>query len=125
MNIITISGRLTRDAEIRYNQNGFAVGHFTVAVDRPKRKDGDQEADFLPVVVFGKTAEFAEKYLAKGMKVGVVGRLQISKYETREGEKRQRAEILGDNVEVLEWKEKQTQQQTAGISDWNEEDFKF
>ena len=95
-----------------------------MAVDRPKKRDGEQEADFLPVVVFGKTAEFAEKYLAKGMKVGVVGRLQISKYETREGEKRQRAEILGDNVEVLEWKEK-PKQESAGITDWNEEDFKF
>ena len=76
MNIITISGRLTRDAEVRYNGSGFPVGHFTVAVDRRKGKNGEQETDFLPVVVFGKSAEFAEKYLTKGIKVGVVGRLQ-------------------------------------------------
>lgn len=123
MNIITISGRLTRDAEIRYNGSGFPVGHFTVAVDRRKGKNGEQEADFLPVVVFGKSAEFAEKYLVKGIKVGVVGRLQVSKYETRDGEKKSRAEILADNVEVLEWKDKP--QQSAGVADWDEEAFKF
>lgn len=123
MNIITISGRLTRDAEVRYNGSGFPVGHFTVAVDRRKGKNGEQETDFLPVVVFGKSAEFAEKYLTKGIKVGVVGRLQVSKYETSDGEKKTRAEILADNVEVLEWKNKP--QQAAGVADWNEEAFKF
>ena len=67
MNKIMLIGRLTRDPEIRYstNDNNTAIARYTLAVNRPFRKNGEQQADFLPCIAFGKTAEFAEKYLAK------------------------------------------------------------
>lgn len=92
-------GRLGRDPEIRYNQSGFAVGHFSIAIDRPPKKDGTKETDWIPIVVFGQQAENAEKYLRKGMQVGISGRLQVSSYETKDGQKRNRAEIIADRID--------------------------
>lgn len=123
MNQITLIGRLTREPEIRYNGDSFAIGHFTIAVDRNRKRDGEKETDFIPIVVFGKQAEFAEKYLGKGRLVGVSGRLQVSSYE-RDGQKRTKAEVLANNVEALD-KPKETQREPSGISEWDEEAFRF
>lgn len=113
-------GRLGRAPEVRYNSDGFAVGHFSIAIDRPKRRDGTKETDWIPVVVFGQQAENAEKYLDKGLRVAVFGRLQVSSYE-RDGQKRSRAEIVADRIEYLDRKE-----QAQEDSGWKEpDDFTF
>lgn len=126
MNQITLIGRLTREPEIRYNSDGFAIGHFTLAVDRGRKdRNGEKETDFIPVVVFGKQAEFAEKYLGKGRLVGVSGRLQVSSYE-KDGQKRTKAEVLGNNVEALDKPQEKPREQTAGYwSEIDEEAFRF
>lgn len=104
MNKIILIGRLTRDVEMRYaaNNNNTAIARYTLAVNRPYRQDGGPEADFLPCVAFGKTAEFAQKYLAKGMRVAVEGRIQTGSYTNREGQKVYTTEVVVERQEFLE-----------------------
>ena len=82
MNKAVLVGRLTRDPEVRYSQgdNTTAVARYTVAVDRRFKRDGEPTADFIPCVVFGRSAEFAEKYFRQGMRVSVSGRIQTGSY---------------------------------------------
>ena len=89
MNKIMLIGRLTRDVEMRYssNNNNTAVARYTLAVNRQYKRENEQEADFLRCIAFGRTAELAEQYLAKGMKVAVEGRIQTGSYTDREGQK--------------------------------------
>ena len=98
MNIIALSGRLTKDPELKSGQSGKVYARFTLAVDRPMQKG---EADFINCVAFGKTAELIEEYLKKGRKVGIVGRLQMSKYEVN-GEKRTSYDVVVDTIDFLE-----------------------
>ena len=82
MNKVVLVGRLTRDPEVRYSQgaNPTAVARYTVAVDRRFKRDGEPTADFIPCVVFGRSAEFAEKYFRQGMRVSISGRIQTGSY---------------------------------------------
>lgn len=100
MNIIILTGRLTRDPELKFGQSGKAYSRFTLAVDRPMQKG---EADFINCVAFGKTAELIGEYLRKGRKAGVTGRLQMGKYEVN-GEKRTSYDVVVDTIEFLESK---------------------
>ena len=100
MNIIALSGRLTKDPELKSGQSGKAYARFTLAVDRPMQKG---EADFINCVAFGKTAELIGEYLRKGRKAGVTGRLQMGKYEVN-GEKRTSYDVVVDTIEFLESK---------------------
>ena len=85
MNKVILIGRLTADPEVRYSQSGTAVANYTLAVARDYKRDGDADADFFLCTAFGKTAEFAEKYLMKGMLVGVTGRLRNENWQDRNG----------------------------------------
>lgn len=89
MNKVILMGRLTRDPDIRYSsgENSMAVGRYTLAVDRRYKKAGEQTADFISCVTFGKTAEFAEQYLRQGTKITIVGRIQTGSYVNRDGVK--------------------------------------
>ena len=98
MNTIQLTGRLTKDLELKYSQSGKAYCRFSLAVPRPLKKD---ETDFINCVTFGKTAEMMKKYLAKGNRIGVTGRLQMSKYEVN-GEKRVAYDVMVDNIEFLD-----------------------
>ena len=102
MNSVILTGRLTRDPQIRYaSQSQMAVANFTLAVDRNKTKEGqDRDADFPDVVAFGKTAEILEKYAAKGSLIGVTGRLQTYTYE-KDGRKVYVTEVVAERVELL------------------------
>ena len=100
MNIIILTGRLTRDPELKFGQSGKAYSRFTLAVDRSMQKG---EADFINCVAFGKTAELIGEYLRKGRKAGVTGRLQMGRYEVN-GEKRTSYDVVVDNIEFLESK---------------------
>ncbi|MBQ2698376.1 MAG: single-stranded DNA-binding protein [Firmicutes bacterium] len=102
LNRVVLIGRLTRDPELRYTQSGVAVVNFTIAVDRPyKSASGERETDFIDIVVWRQLAENCEKYLAKGRLVAVDGRLQIRRYETSDGQKRNAAEVVADDVRFL------------------------
>lgn len=106
MNKAVLVGRLTRDPEIRYSQgaNAMAVGRYTVAVDRRFKRDGEPTADFIPCVVFGKSAEFAEKYFRQGMRVSVSGRIQTGSYTNKDGMKVYTTEIIVEEQEFAESK---------------------
>lgn len=106
MNSIVIVGRAVRDAEVRYStgEKSTAYGNYTLAVDRPYKKDGEKETDFIMCKVVGKTAEFAEKYIAKGIKMIVRGRMQIDNYTDKDGNKRQSAYIFVEQQEFAESK---------------------
>lgn len=101
MNKILLIGRLTKDPDLRYTQNGKAVCSFTLAVDRPYSKDGEQEADFINIVAWNKSGENAAKYLAKGRQAAVEGRLQIRTYDGDDGKKRWVTEVVADRVEFI------------------------
>ncbi len=98
MNKIMLLGRLVKDVELRYSkgEESIAVGKYTLAVNRKFKKEGEQEADFINIVAFGKAAEFAEKYFKKGQQVAVVGRLQIRNYENEEGNRRFFTEVIAE-----------------------------
>lgn len=101
-NVAVVAGNLTRDIEIRYTQNGNAVASFTVAVNRScKQSDGtyQEEVAFIPVVVWGKTAEVCERYLSKGDNILVQGRINQRSYETKTGEKRNVVEVVAESVQ--------------------------
>ncbi len=103
LNTWTGIGRLTSDLELRHTNGGVAVCNFTLAVERRKREGQDRpEVDFIPVVVWGKQAESSAKYLVKGQRCGVGGRLQIRSYEARDGSKRKAAEIVAEQVVFLD-----------------------
>jgi len=101
-------GRLTKDAELKFAQStGTAVATFTLAVNRRFKKEGQPDADFIPVVVFGKTAEATANYTAKGKLIGVSGHIQTRTYEAKDGGgKRYVTEVLADEVEFIEWASK-------------------
>ena len=99
LNRIIVMGRMTRDPELRRTNSGTAVASFTVAVDRDfKSQSGEKETDFIDVVVWRNTAEFASKYFSKGRMAVVEGRLQIRDWTDKDGNKRRSAEIVADSV---------------------------
>ena len=99
LNKIFIMGRLTRDPELRRTQSGTAVTSFTLAVDRDfKSQSGEKETDFIDVVAWRATAEFAAKYFTKGRMAVVEGRLQIRPWTDKEGNSRRSAEVVADNI---------------------------
>ena len=99
LNKIFIMGRLTRDPELRRTQSGTAVTSFTLAVDRDfKSQSGEEETDFIDVVAWRSTAEFAAKYFTKGRMAIVEGRLQIRPWTDKEGNSRRSAEVVADNI---------------------------
>ena len=106
MNRVTLIGRLTRDPDIRYTQsdNPICIARYSLAVDRRYKKDGQQEADFPSCIAFGKTAEFAEKYLCKGMKIAINGRLQTGSYTNKDGAKVYTTDVVVEEHEFVESK---------------------
>ena len=98
MNLVVLTGRLTRDPELKYGQSGMAFCRFTLAVNRMRK---DDPADFINCTAFGKTAELIGEYLRKGSNTGVQGRIQTRTYEVN-GEKRYRTDVIVDRIEFLE-----------------------
>lgn len=106
MNRIILLGRLTRDPEIRYTQSGKVVTQLTLAVNRPfASQDGQKEADFIPVVVWGNPAETIGNTVRKGHRLLIQGRLQIRSYDAKDGSKRYVAEVIADSFEFIERRE--------------------
>ena len=106
MNKVILMGRLTRDPEVRYGagENSTAVARYTIAVDRRFKRDGEQNADFIGCVAFGRNAEFAEKYLCQGTKIVLTGRIQTGSYTNRDGQKVYTTDIVVEEQEFAESK---------------------
>lgn len=110
LNHIVLMGRLTRDPELRRTGSGVAVASFTIACDRDfAPQGGEKETDFIDIVTWRSTAEFTQKYFAKGSMIVVSGRLQLRDWTDKDGNKRRSAEVVADNVYFGESK-KQTAQ---------------
>ena len=115
MNRVILCGRLTREPEVRYSQtaNGsMAVARYTLAVDRKFKKEGEQNADFINCIAFGKSGEFAEKYFFKGIKIAISGRIQTGSYTNRDGQRVYTTDVV---VEEQEFCESKQNQQSSGI----------
>lgn len=99
-------GRLTRDPEVRYSEGNerMCIARYTLAVDRRIKQEGQQNADFIGCVAFGKNAEFAEKYLRQGTKIAVTGRIQTGSYTNREGRKIYTTDVVIEEQEFSESK---------------------
>lgn len=113
MNNCIFVGRLARDPEIRYTEGEtpLMVARYTLAVDRESRNNGQQAADFLNFVAFGKTAEFVEKYLKKGIKIAVTSRAQSGSYTKKDGTKVYYTEFLAQKHEFVESKKDSNQEE--------------
>lgn len=131
MNKVSLIGRLTADPEVRYTQGDqpMCIASYRIAVERRGKKvEGQQNADFISIKVFGKVGEFAEKYLHKGMKVAVSGHIQTGSYTNRDGQKVYTTDVIADEQEFCESKAandtaqnytpKETQKETPPIDDF-------
>lgn len=103
MNKSILIGRLTREVEIR-NAGSTLVARYTLAVDRKYKREGEQTADFIPCIAFGRNAEFAQKYLTKGKKIAVVGRIQTGSYTNQSGQKVYTTDVIVEEQEFVESK---------------------
>ena len=107
MNKVILTGRLARDPEVRYTQSGKAVASFALAVNRRfsrNNNDGQPTADFIPIVVWDKLAEFCGNYLLKGRQISVEGRMQVRSYDAQDGSKRYVTEVVANEIEFLDSK---------------------
>lgn len=104
MNIVIMVGRLTKDPEIRYSQQGKAVCNFSIAVDRRIKREGENSTDFFSCVCFGKTAEFVSKYFSSGKRIAIEGNIQNDSFTGRDGTKKTAVKIVCDNVEFADGK---------------------
>jgi len=102
LNKVLLVGRLAQDPDLRYTPNGIAVARFSVAVERPyKKQDGTRETDFIDVVTWRQRAEFASNYFSKGKMILVEGRLQVRSFVGQDGVKRRVAEVQADNLSFV------------------------
>lgn len=129
MNKVTLMGRLTRDPDVRYTEADppMAIARYTLAVDRRfGKKDGEQSADFINCVAFGRSGEFAEKYLRQGIKIAVSGRIQTGSYTNKDGNKVYTTDVVVEDQEFAE--SKKASEENAGNDQFmsmNEEDTKL
>ncbi len=118
MNKSVLVGRPTQDPVLKYLPGGdTAVATFTIAVDRMFSKDKKKEADFIPIVVFGKSAESVSKFVAKGKLVAVSGRIQTRNYEAKDGTRKYVTEVVADEVKFLEWPNDKKSEKDNGYED--------
>lgn len=111
MNRVILCGRLTKDPEVRTSQSGVTTARYSLAVDRRGRQEqGEQSADFISCVAFGKGAEFAEKYLRKGTKILVEGHIQTGSYTNREGQRIYTTDVIIETHEFVEPKQVASQE---------------
>lgn len=111
MNNVQLVGRLTKDVELRYTPNGKANARITVAVNRRfKNPQGETEADFISVVLWGQQAEFAANNVVKGNRVSVVGRIQTGSYEGQDGKRVYTTDVVAEQFQPIDWANSEQQQ---------------
>ncbi len=124
LNRIILIGRLVADPQLRYTQSGIAVTNFTLAVDRSfTSQNGERETDFIDIVTWRKLAETCANHLNKGRLVAIEGRLQIRSYDDRDGIRRKAAEVVADQVQFLDWPDRDQETTTAPDSGFDEVPF--
>ena len=120
MNKVILMGRLTRDPEVRYSQGEqpMAIARFSLAVDRRQKTNSadGQSADFINCVAFGKTGEFVEKYLRKGTKIALTGRIQTGSYTNKDGAKVYTTDIVAEDIEFAESKNSANREEAGGFT---------
>lgn len=118
-------GRLTADPDTRYTSgdNPLCVSRYTLAVDRSYKRQGEPDADFIRCVAFGKQGEFAEKYLSKGMKVGVTGRIQTGSYKDKDGRTVYTTDVVVNEHTFCERKGEQTRPEETPSAPTDEDGF--
>lgn len=106
MNKVILMGRLVRDPEVRYSQgeNSTTTARYTLAVDRRYKQEGENNADFISCIAFGRAAEFTEKYLKKGTKIAITGRIQTGSYTNRDGQRVYTTDVVVEEQEFAESK---------------------
>ena len=119
MNKVILMGRLTRDPDVRYTSgdNPMALARYTLAVDRRFKRDGEATADFIGCVAFGRSAEFAEKYLRQGMRIVVAGRIQTGSYTNKDGVKVYTTDVVVEDQEFAESKKDTTSNKAPVTTD--------
>lgn len=120
LNKVMLMGRLTRDPDIRYSNNNneaICIARYTLAVDRRFARDGEQSADFINCVAFGKAGEFVEKYLHQGIKMVIVGRLQTGSYINKDGQKVYTTDVIIEEQNFAESKKSEGAEQTDDTSE--------
>ncbi len=124
-NRVILMGNLTRDPELRYTPNGTAVANFAIAVNRRFKTEDEvrEEVDFFDIVVWGKQAENCSEYLSKGRPVLLEGRLQQNRWETSEGQKRSKVEVVANTVQFLGSRSAESQKGTPGGGDGGDAEF--
>jgi single-strand DNA-binding protein len=111
INRAVLVGRLTKDPELRFTQNGVALANFTLAVDRARKNaNGEKETDFIPIIVWQKMAEYCAEYLHKGSLCAVDGRIQVRTYDDRDGNRRWVTEVVSENIRFLDRKKTESPQ---------------
>jgi len=122
MNNVSLAGRMTRDCELKYTQDGKAIGNFTIAINKRYKKD---EANFINCVAFGKTAELVAEYVKKGHLLGVAGSIETSSWE-KDGQKHYRTEVAVDQITFLQSKgEGATTKETTNTTTKSEDTEEF
>ena len=110
-------GRLTKDPEVKYTQtNNIMVASFSLAVNRRFAKEGEQQADFINIVAWNKTAEFCTKYFKKGQQVGIIGRIQTRNYDDDKGQKHYVTEVVAEEVYFADSKREGANERVLGSS---------
>jgi len=124
MNKVVLIGRLTKDPELKFTANtGTATARFTLAVNRRFKKEDQPEADFIPVVVWGKQAESTANYMRKGKLLSVAGRIETRSYEAKDGGRRYVTEVVADEVSFLEWGKKNGEPDMTPVDDGDDGPF--
>lgn len=126
MNSVNLTGRLTRDPDIRYTDGGTSIARFSIAVDRKFTNENGPKADFPNIIAFGKTAEFIEKWFTKGMKIEITGRIQTGSYTNQDGAKVYTTDVVADNVGFAESKSASSVNRDPAQSDkpsYGDDDF--
>jgi single-strand DNA-binding protein len=114
MNNVSLVGRLVRDPEVGYGQNeSVSVAKFSLAVERKWKRDGEPTVDFINCTVFGKSAEFTEKYFRRGMRVAITGRIQTGSYKNKDGQTVFTTEIIVESQEIAQSKSESNESSTA------------
>ena len=114
INLVVLSGRICNEIELRYTNSNKAVCNLTLAVDKPF---GNKETDFFQIVAWEKKAEFLNNYLGKGRKITITGRLENRKWEDKEGNKRTTTEVIANDIDFADSKNKSEQQETEAADD--------
>lgn len=118
-------GRLTKDPEVKYTQQNVAVARYSIAVARRFQQKGQPEVDFINCIAFGKSAEFAQKYLNKGKQIAIIGRIQVRTWENENGQKQWSTEVIVEEQYFADSKAKETEENGFDTVDENDDDLPF